>query len=214
MDEVLIYGTGGSAREVAWLASCTRGAEACRVVGFVDDDPSRHGTTLRGVPVLGLVEAREAFPGARMVGGVGSPGLRRRLVEKATAAGFGFRRLVHPGIEPGDGVEIGEGAVVCAGCILTIDIRVGAHAQVNVACTLAHDVVLGDFATLAPGVHVAGCVHVGAGAYIGTGANIINGTAAEPLVIGAGAVVGAGACVVRPVAPGATVVGVPARSRV
>jgi sugar O-acyltransferase (sialic acid O-acetyltransferase NeuD family) len=213
MDEVVVYGTGGSAREVAWLASSTRGADACRVVGFVDDDASRHGTTLRGVPVLGLREARDAFPGARMVGGVGSPQLRRRLMEKAAAAGFGFRSLVHPGVEPGDGVEIGEGAVICVGCILTIDIRVGAHVQVNVACTLAHDVVLGDYATLAPGVHLAGCVHVGAGAYIGTGASVINGTAAEPLVIGEGAVVGAGACVVRPVPPGVTVVGVPARPR-
>jgi sugar O-acyltransferase (sialic acid O-acetyltransferase NeuD family) len=214
MDDVLIYGAGGFAREVAWLASCTSGADACRVVGFVDDNPASAGTSIQGLPVLGLEQARDAFPGAAMVGGVGAPELRRRLMEKAAAAGFGFRRLVHPRVERGPAVEIGEGAVICAGCILTTDIRVGAHAQINLACTLGHDVLLGDFATLAPGVHVSGCVHVGAGAYIGTGASIINGTAAEPLVIGEGAVVGAGACVVRPVPPGVTVVGVPARARV
>jgi acetyltransferase-like isoleucine patch superfamily enzyme len=110
-------------------------------------------------------------------------------------------------------VQISEGTVICAGCILTTNIRVGPHAQINLDCTIGHDVVLEEFATLAPGVHVSGWVHLGARAYVGTGAVILNGTADAPLVIGDDAVIGAGACVTRSVAPGTTVVGVPARAR-
>jgi acetyltransferase-like isoleucine patch superfamily enzyme len=72
-------------------------------------------------------------------------------------------------------------------------------------------VVLGDFTTLSPGVHISGWVHVGARVYIGTGAVIINGTAESPLRIGDGAIIGAGACVTKSVESLTTVVGIPAR---
>jgi len=82
---------------------------------------------------------------------------------------------------------------------------------VNLDCTIGHDVVIGDYATLAPGVHISGWVRLERASYLGTGATIINGLEAQPLVIGEGAVVGAGACVTKSVLPGTTVVGVPAR---
>jgi acetyltransferase-like isoleucine patch superfamily enzyme len=93
---------------------------------------------------------------------------------------------------------------------MTTNVRVGSHVHVNVGCTLSHDVVLGDFATLSPGVHVSGHVHVEDGVFLGTGANIINGIAGRPLIIGRGAIVAAGACVTGPVEAGALVAGVPA----
>jgi len=71
--------------------------------------------------------------------------------------------------------------------------------------------MMGDFTTLAPGVHISGCVHLGKRVYVGTGAVIINGTQEEPIVIGDDAVIGAGACVIKSVPTGQTVVGVPAR---
>jgi acetyltransferase-like isoleucine patch superfamily enzyme len=101
--------------------------------------------------------------------------------------------------------------VVCAGSILTTDIAVGNHVQINLDCTIGHDVELDDYATLAPGVHVSGYVSIGRRAYIGTGATIINGTADRRLTIACDAVVGAGACVTRSVESGVTVVGVPAK---
>ena len=70
---------------------------------------------------------------------------------------------------------------------------------------------MGDFTTLAPGVHVSGCVHFGKRVYVGTGAVIINGTRDNPLILGDDAVVGAGACVTKSVPPATTVVGVPAK---
>lgn len=108
-------------------------------------------------------------------------------------------------------VEIGEGTVICAGNILTTNIVLGKQVQINLDCTIGHDVMMQDYATLAPGVHVSGCVHIGKRVYIGTGAVIINGTPDHPLVIEDDAVIGAGAVVTRPVPPGVTVVGVPAR---
>jgi sugar O-acyltransferase (sialic acid O-acetyltransferase NeuD family) len=168
---------------------------------------------LNDVPVLGLDQARGRHPDACAVVAVGDPALRARLAERAAGAGFGFATLVDGGVRRSRWVEMGEGTVVCAGTILTTNIVLGRHVQINLDCTVGHDVVMEDFATLAPGVHVSGWVRLERGAYVGTGASIINGTADAPLVIGAGAVVGAGACVTRSVQPGTTVVGIPARVR-
>jgi acetyltransferase-like isoleucine patch superfamily enzyme len=77
---------------------------------------------------------------------------------------------------------------------------------VNVGCTVGHDTVIDDFATLFGGVIVGGGCHIGAGATVGSGAVILPGVS-----IGENAMVGAGAIVVRDVAPGGIVVAPAAR---
>ncbi len=211
--QIAIYGGGGFAREVAWLVQVCNVSEKdlYEVVCFIDDDKAAHGSTLNGIPVMGLEDAHLQFSDAKIVGGVGSPETRQHLMEKAANAGFGFETIIHPQVEHSQWIEIGSGAVICAGNILTTNIVLGQHVQINLDCTVGHDVVMGDYATLAPGVHVSGCVHLGERVYVGTGAVIINGTQDEPVVIGDGTVIGAGACVTQSVPAGLTVVGVPAK---
>jgi sugar O-acyltransferase (sialic acid O-acetyltransferase NeuD family) len=204
---VAVYGSGGFAREVAWLA------EVCghQVVCFIDDDSSRIGKRLNDIDVVSLDVAASRFPDAGVVAAIGSPVGRVTVVGRAIARRLRPATLIHPRVERSRWITLGTGAVICAGNILTTNIAIGDYVQVNLDCTIGHDVMLDDFSTLAPGVHVSGCVHVGKRAYIGTGATIINGTPDQPLVVGDDAVVGAGACVTRSVEPGVTVVGVPAR---
>jgi sugar O-acyltransferase (sialic acid O-acetyltransferase NeuD family) len=213
MSGIVIFGAGGFAREVAWLAECVaRGNAATAPCCFVERDGSPLiGTALNELPVLGAREARDRFPSARATIAIGDPRLRERIADQALGVGFEFASLVHPNVEMSRFVSFGDGAVVCAGTTLTTNIECGRQVQINLDCTIGHDVILGDFATLAPGVHLSGNVHVERGAYIGTGATIINGEEGAPLRIGAGAVVGAAACVTKDVPPGVTVVGIPAR---
>jgi sugar O-acyltransferase (sialic acid O-acetyltransferase NeuD family) len=211
LSDLIIYGAGGFAREVAWLAESAPsqwGALRC----FVDDDPARAGTALNGYEVLSLESARARYAGAGVAIAVGSPAARRAVAARAESAGFVPTTLVHPSCHRSRWIEIGDGTVICAGSSLTTNIVLGRHVQINLHCTVGHDVVLADFVTLAPGVHVSGYVEIDPGAYLGTGACIINGSSADVLRIGADAVVGAGAVVTRDVAPGTTVVGVPAKA--
>jgi sugar O-acyltransferase (sialic acid O-acetyltransferase NeuD family) len=211
--DLVIFGADGFAREIAvWAEQATFGGVAFRLVAFVDDP--NPGGTLRDRPVLhsnALSEVGEPV----FVVAVGNPGLRQRIAVEAEAAGLrAAPPLVHPTVELDAGrVNIGDGTVVCPRCTLTTDIEVGRHAQVNLHCTVGHDVRLADYATLAPGVHISGRVTVGPRAYFGTGAVTIDGTRDKPLVIGEDAVVGAGAVVTKDVPPATTVVGVPARAR-
>jgi sugar O-acyltransferase (sialic acid O-acetyltransferase NeuD family) len=212
IERIAVYGGGGFAREVAWLVqSCADAGLGYEAVCFIEDDLSRQGKALNGLPAISLEETRRRFPDARVVGGVGSPAMRERLMEKAASAGFEFATIIHPRTERSQWIDVGTGTIVCAGNILTTNIRLGAHVQVNLDCTIGHDAVLGDYTTLAPGVHISGWVHAGRRVYIGTGAVVINGTEQAPIVLGDDAVIGAGACVTKSVAAGVTVVGVPAK---
>lgn len=209
--QIAVYGAGGFGREVMWLAQSAQiGGGAADVVCFIDDDDAICGSTLNGLQVLSLSRARQMYPGALVVSGVGPPRIRELTMMKAQFAGFGFATLIHPGIQMSKWVEMGEGTVICAGNILTTNIVLGNHVQINLSCTVGHDVSMGDFATLAPGVHVSGCVRIGKRVYIGTGAVIRNGTQKDPVVIADDVIVGAGACVTRSIDHG-TWVGVPAK---
>jgi sugar O-acyltransferase (sialic acid O-acetyltransferase NeuD family) len=210
--EIAIYGAGGFAREVAWLAeSCCTESQIYEVRCFIEDDPRHHGQKLDDIQILDLETARAQFPQARLVAAVGSPRLRQRLIEKAEAVGFDFETIVHPRVERSKRVSIGRGTIICAGNILTTNITIGEHVLMNLNCTIGHDCIVGNFTTLTPGIHVSGCVHIGERVFIGTGAVINNGTHDNPLVIGDGAVIGSAACVTKSVPAGLTVVGVPAK---
>ena len=212
VEQIAIYGAGGFGREVAFcIEDCYQAHGIIRAVCFIDDDQASHGKILNDIPIMGLGAARENFPEAKVVSGVGSPQTRERLMSKAAALGFKFSTVIHPRVERSRWIDIGTGTVICAGNLLTTNITLGRHVQINLDCTIGHDVVIGDYATLAPGVHLSGCVQLGQRVYVGTGATIIHGTAASPLVIGDDVVVGAAACVTKSVPAGLTVVGVPAR---
>lgn len=216
MQQIAIYGGGGFAREVAWLVqACNVGVETTyKVVCFIDDDENKQGLHLNNIPVYNLYDAYARFPQALVVSGIGSPHVRENVMLTARNAGFHPATIIHPNVAYShEWNSIGEGTVICAGSILTVNITVGEHVQINLDCTIGHDAILGDYTTLAPGVHVSGWVHLGKRVYIGTGANIINGTEANPLVIADDVVIGAGACVTKSVTEaGITVVGVPAKA--
>ena len=82
---------------------------------------------------------------------------------------------------------------------------------VNIYSYVAHDCVIGDFVTFAPGVKCNGNVHIQDNVYVGTGAIIKQGKPGKPIVIESGAVIGMGAVVTKSVSAGETVIGNPAK---
>lgn len=204
-----VFGAGGHGREIAWLA---REVTPSRDLVFLVHPSFARQAQVNGAPVHALDDAT-VYSGEPFVAAIGSPKDRRRVAEMLERRGMRPETLVHPRAELAPTASVGEGAVVCAGCVLSTDVTVGRHSHVNIGCTISHDVVVGDFVSISPGVHVAGYVRIETGAFIGVGATIINGDPSQPLVVGERATVAAGACVTRSVPPGALAVGVPARVR-
>lgn len=209
MQDIVIVGAGGLGREVSeWVEDINEVAPTFRLLGFLDDDASRHGEPCHGVPILGGADWLAVQP--RTIGvvvGIGSPAAKRRAVERLRAAGVTrFPPILHPQAVIGRYVELGEGTIVCPGAILTTDIRIGRFVALNFDLTVGHDSRIDDYALLAPGVHVSGRVHIGEGCDLGAGATVVPSAAIGPWTI-----VGAGATVTGSLPANCTAVGTPAR---
>ncbi|MDQ7794916.1 MAG: acetyltransferase [bacterium] len=205
MNDLVIFGTGGFAREVHQVVEdINKQAFTWRFRGFLDSEPARHGQELHGYPVLGGGEWLAAHPGVAVAVAIGSPAARWRVAESLGSPKWAT--LVHPRAWIGNRVALGEGVIVCAGTLVTTDLTIGRHVILNLDCTVGHDAQLGDFVTAAPSVNISGNVRVGPGCDLGTGSNVI-----QDVAIGGWSIVGAGAVVVRDLPANVTAVGIPAR---
>ncbi|HCL60647.1 MAG TPA: acetyltransferase [Acinetobacter sp.] len=137
--------------------------------------------------------------------------VREKLVQNIDLYNLKYWSVIAPTMISMDEVQIGEGAILCNYVHFTSNIKVGKFFHANYFSYIAHDCVIGDYVTFAPGVKCNGNIHIEDHVYIGTGAVIKQGTPDKPLVIGKGAVVGMGAVVTKSVPPGVTLVGNPAR---
>jgi sugar O-acyltransferase (sialic acid O-acetyltransferase NeuD family) len=208
--DLFILGAGGHAREVAQLVEALNQVRPTYVLrGFVERDATAVGRRVGRYTVVASDQdiVRQQ---ASVVLGLGFPDAIRRVASLLQdAPGLERPALVHPTViwQP-DAVTMGQGAVICAGAILTTDVRLGSFTVINRAVNISHDVEVGDWSVINPGAQVSGDVTIGRGCLIGAGAIILQGRH-----IGDGAVVGAGAVVTHDVPPGTTVVGAPARPR-
>lgn len=199
---IAIIGAGGFAREVLWLLEDL--GVAGQVGGFFETDAHWQARQVAGLPVRPSSQLDISWDA---VIAVGDPVARDEIL-KTLPDGIRFPSYIHPSVRRGPRIDLGEGAVVCAGSILTCDINIGRHVHLNLGTTVGHDCILEDFVTTAPSVNISGRCTLGRHTYIGT-----NACLREGLQVHAGSVIGMGAVLVgQPDGPG-TFVGNPARKR-
>jgi len=203
---VVVYATGGHGRVVA---DALRAAHH-ELLGFVDDDSARHGTTVWGLPVVGL-------DGVRQLGrdrpleialGIGDNAARRASYERCIALGLVVSSVIHPSAIIAPSATVGVASVVLAGAIVNAEARIGNGCIVNTGAIVEHNVEVGDFAHVSPGATLAGGSRLGAESHLGAHAVVV-----DDIFVGARTVVGAGAVVNRPIPDDVVAYGVPARVR-
>ena len=205
MKDLIIFGASGFGREVAWAVErLNKVTPTWNLLGFMDDADDIQGTEINGYKVLGKTADVGIYPDAYFVVAVGASRTREKIVTnmKTVNPSIKFGTIIDPSVEMSDLVTIGEGTIICAHTIITVNIEIGAHVIINLDCTIGHDAVLQDFVTLYPSVNVSGITNIGHAVELGTGMQIIQGK-----TVGDYSIVGAGAVVVKDIPAKCTAVG-------
>ncbi len=187
--KILIAGTGGFSKEVLCLATDLGLYD--NVLGFIEPDfileKKEFPDLILGKPILpySSVNSKDHIVSVA----IGDSRTRERAIGRLPND-IEYISLIHPSAVISEWVELGEGAIICAGTIITCDIKIGKHAQLNLNTTIGHDCVIGDFFTTAPGSNISGNCIFGNHIYFGTSSCIKQGISIiDDVTIGMGAVV-------------------------
>ena len=206
-----VYGCSGFGREVMPLLRGSLRNQGIEGELLFIDDGAPAGQVINGQRVLSYSEFLDSKPAEKFVSiAIAASKVRQQLATKCEGDGIGFFDIRATSSTVLDENIIGPGAIICGYSHITSNTIIGCHFHANIYSYVAHDCIIGDYVTLAPGAKVNGNVVIEDHAYIGTGAIIKQGLPGKPTVIGRGAVVGMGAVVTKSVPPGMVVVGNPA----
>ncbi|WP_136668962.1 acetyltransferase [Flavobacterium sp. H122] len=208
MEKIVIVGAGGFGREVKIIIDAINEIEKkYEFLGFYDDGFAI-GTHINGYPVLGgIADLNSVKDSIAVTVALGNPQTKSKVVNQLLNSNLTFPALIHPSvIISKDYVIIEQGCIICAGNIITCNVKIEKFTILNLSCTVGHDTTIGAYSSFMPSVNISGEVKIEECVYVGTGAKIIN-----QLHIGKGTIVGAGAVVSKSLPENCTAVGIPAK---
>ena len=207
MKDLYIIGAGGFGREVAWLVERINAiSPSWNLKGFIDDNALLLGKRENEYKVLGDCDYLTSLGEVYAVCAIGTAKVRKKVIDKFKNSQVIFASLIDPSVIISEKVTIGMGTIICAGSIVTVNIKIGNHAIVNLDCTIGHDTEIEDFVTIYQSVNVSGNCRIGQCTELGTGMQIIQGKR-----ISENCIVGAGSVVVKDLLESGTYVGCPAK---
>ena len=205
---IIGLGAGGHAKV---LIDILRLRAEYRIIGLLDTDERRWGTTLLGIPILG---SDELLPSLRSecesafiaLGSIGRGHRRRQLFESALNHDYSIADVIHPGAFVSSYANMGRGLLIMGPAIVNACAKVGQNVIVNSGAIIEHDCVIEDHVHIAPGARLGGHCFVGHESLVGIGAVVLEGRK-----IGHNTIIGGGAVVTRDIPDRVVAVGVPAR---
>lgn len=202
MKDIVIVGNGGFAREVEFLINRINEIEKTwNFLGYVDNEKEAENVWGNDD---GLISYGDEL---HVVIAIGTSITRCKLYEKyCRNKNLLFPNLFDPSVIYSSKMQMGQGNIICAGTIMTVDLRIGSFNIINLDCTIGHDTVIEDYVTINPSVNLSGNTCVSSLCNLGTGSQVIQGKC-----IGRNVTLGAGAVVVTDIEDNAVAVGVPAK---
>ncbi|MBM7712757.1 NeuD/PglB/VioB family sugar acetyltransferase [Enterococcus xiangfangensis] len=205
MDDLIIIGAGGFAKEIAFLL---QRASEYNLIGFVDDEVSLSGQKLAGKPILGPINMLLSYDKPISVAiGIASSNVKKKIYSKLKKnQNINFPNLVDTTALVGVNVKLGIGNILMANSTYTADINIGDFNMINIGSTVGHDSNIGDFNSIFPSVNISGYVTIGNNNQIGVGTKII-----QSICIADNSIIGAGSVVIQNIENNTKNVGVPTR---
>lgn len=201
--KLAIVGAGGHATSLLSVAMAAGFLPVCCI------DPSRLGSTLLGVPILGSLDVLSEPENLAVAIAIGDNAIRQRVWEELNQreGRLSFPAIRHPSAVVASGAQVGEGSVLMPLCVVGPNSVVGRFTILNTKSSIDHDCLLDDFASLAPSATTGGSVQIGARSAISIGA-----TVRERIRIGQDVLVGGQSFVNNDLPDNVLAYGVPAKT--
>lgn len=174
MKDIVIIGSGGFAKEVAFLIDeCNKKKQEWNLLGFIDKEKGVNNGKYQVYEndqwLLNLDKE------INVVFGIGNPTIIKSIHSKLSSnLKIKYPNLIHPNVT-GDWerIKMGVGNLICASNTFTTDIVIGDFNIFNLDCTIGHDCVFGNFNILNPSANISGGVEVADNVLIGTNVTIL-----------------------------------------
>jgi sugar O-acyltransferase (sialic acid O-acetyltransferase NeuD family) len=188
--------------------SCKEANPSLELVGFLDNDPAKHGREFLGYPIFG---GHEALASAELNGiGVlnaitGDARVRKATTEQVLQYDVHLINLIHPSVDLRY-VKLGAGLYIQEAVVIQSDVTLADNVSIHIGTMVGHETMVGDSTFIAHGCAISGSVTIGEQVFVGVGSIVL-----PRLKIGDGSVIGGGAVVIDDVEPNSVMVGNPAK---
>lgn len=208
LDDIIIYGAGGMAKEVVELIeNINMRTPRWNIKGYIDDSKGSCNEIINGYKILGKREILKDIPEfTNVVIAIGNPEERKKIFVSLQGYPLKYPVLIHPTARIARSVKIGEGTIIGIDCIVSPDVIIGKHVFLNMRTVLGHDVTVDDFSSCLVNSIICGSVKVKEGVLIGSNSIIM-----EKKVIGKNAKVSMGSVVSFDVEEGYVVMSRPSK---
>ena len=206
-QKLLIIGAGSVGKFIAY--NINQFTQCYEIIGFLDDDISKHNRIIAGFPVLGSVDKLPEYSGNNIaiVWGIAFPAIKKRLFEHYQNLSFEFPNFIAKDAWVSEAVAFGKGCIIYPGTTINYETEINDFVVINMNCSIGHNCGIKSFSSLAPGVNLGGNTSIGSCVELGIGASTV-----QSVQIGDNVTVGGQAMVVSDVSESDVVVGIPARS--
>jgi sugar O-acyltransferase (sialic acid O-acetyltransferase NeuD family) len=192
-----IIGNGGFGREVFYSMSKE---EQLKTVFFVEDDFYVKGQ----FKTLPLSEFNT--DDYEVIIAIADSKVREKIVKKLPQETKYFTYIHHSVQLYSDNIEIGIGSIICPGCILTTNIKIGNHCQLDRNTQIGHDCLIGNYFRTSPSAIISGNCKIGDHVYMGT-----NSSVREKINICNNVIIGLNSGVVKDINEKGTYAGLPVK---
>ncbi|ATW26957.1 acetyltransferase [Candidatus Formimonas warabiya] len=170
MKNIVIYGSGGMAREIVELIEDINEVKPTwKIKGYIDDIKGAQQEAINGYQVLGTKKLlKDLAPDTYMVLAIADPSAKEKIHQTIKDYHFNFATLIHPSAKVAKNALVGEGSIIGIDCIISVNVVIGSHVFLNMRSVVGHDTVIQDYASCLVNCIIAGNVVIQEGAFLGS----------------------------------------------
>lgn len=178
------------------------------VIGFYDDDISKVGDNILGIPIIGKLDKDSSkIENKQFAIAIGNNKVRIRFADLILSKNGTIPTLIHPGAEISKYAKIGSGCIIHANAYIWTEVEINDLSIISPGVVIAHHTKINFASFISTGTNVGAGINIGKRCFIGIGVVIMTGVN----YIGENCIIGAGSTVISNIEDNLVVTGSPAK---